>query len=491
MSLIWVFYHGEVDIAYWEYVLGFVYLLIIFIYFAREKNIKLKGAPEYRHFIWGLFAKLFGGVAFSLIYFYYYAGGDTIMYFYSAVSLSKMAAVDPGMYLDVVTGPNSMENLSKFNDTIGYPFAYVYFDPRTYFLIRVISPLVYITFNSYLLTTLILASISYIGIWRCYRTFVSYFPSLMNKFAVAFLYMPSVVFWGSGIMKDTLTFSATCWYIHSLDEVFFKRRNFVMGMAGLVVSSAIMIIMKPYIFMAVFPVSVLWLLYSRVAAIRSSLIRFVLLPTAVVAMFGMSMYVLTTLGDRLDKFSLQSALTTIQTTQADMIRAEQYGNNFFDIGTIDGTWTGLISKFPIATNAALFRPYIWEARSVVVLLSALENSWLMGFILLLLWRTRVRFFFRCLMGNPLVLVCFIFAVLFGFTIGVSTPNFGALVRFKIPLVPFFVAGLYIISFLNELRRRTEHAGYRFDLREYRSGEPKALPRGAATAGSTAKGRSSS
>lgn len=476
MSLIWVYYQGNVDIAYWEYAVGFVYLIIMYVYFARQKNMRIKESPEYRHFIWGLFAKVFGGVAFSMIYFYYYAGGDTIMYFYSAVSLSKMAATDPMTYLEVVTGPNSMENLSKFNDTIGYPFGYVYFDPRSYFLIRIISPIVYLTFNSYLITTLVLASISYVGVWRCFRTFISYYPTLTNKFAIAFLYMPSVVFWGSAIMKDTMTFSATCWWMHCVDEVFFKRRRVVFNVLCLAVSATIMLGMKPYIFMAVFPVSIVWLLYSRVARIRSALVRFVLVPFAGVAMFGLSIYVLTALGDKLDKFSLDIALTTIQTTQTDMIRVEQYGNNFFDVGPMDGTWTGLLAKFPVATNAALFRPYLWEARNVVVALSALENAWLLGFTVLLLWRTRVRFFLRCLLGNPMVLVCMLFALLFGFTIGISTPNFGALVRFKIPLVPFYVVGLYVVDLLNRQRLGYLQHGLRFDLTSFQRGDPRPLAR---------------
>ncbi|MEO8590478.1 MAG: hypothetical protein ABI432_13970 [Flavobacteriales bacterium] len=475
MSLIWVMYHGEVDIAYWEYAMGFVCLLIVYVYFARQKNMLVKEAPEYRHFMWGLFAKVFGGVAFSLIYFYYYAGGDTIMYFYSAVSLSKMAAMDFMSYLDVVTGPNDWDNLARFNDTIGYPFAYVYFDPRSYFFIRVISPLVYLTFNSYLITTLVLSSVSYIGVWRCYRTFVSYYPSLMNKFAIAFLYMPSVVFWGSAIMKDTMTFSAACWWIHCVDEVFFKRRRMVFSILGLAVSATIMVVMKPYIFMAVLPISILWVLYFRVSKIRSAVIRFVLLPISGLAMFSVSIYVLTSLGDKLDKFSLDSAISTIQTTQSDMIRSEQYGNNFFDVGKMDGTWTSVLSKFPVATNAALFRPYLWEAHSMVVALSALENSWLLGFTLLLLWRTRVWFFLRCVIGNPLVLVCIAFSLLFGFTIGVSTPNFGALVRFKIPLVPLYVSGLYIIDMLNRRRLAALSRGKRFDIALFMAGEPRSAP----------------
>lgn len=470
----WVFGQGYVGIEYWEWALGTVYLLLLYIYFARVKNVNIKKYPEYRHFLWGLWAKVFGGVAFSLIYFYYYGGGDTIMYFYSAVSLSKMATLmDVPSYLEVLFGPNDQEHLSLFNDRTGWPFAYMYFDSRAYFVVRLISPLVMASFNSYLITTVILASWSYFGVWRCYRTFVSYFPSLTDKFAIAFLYMPSVIFWGSGIMKDTFTLSATFWWIHCMDEVFFKRRRVLLNSIGMMVSAFLLIMMKPYIFMALFPVSVTWLLYFQVSRIRSVLVKFVIIPLAVAAILGSSVYVLGNLGENLDKFSLDKMINTIQVTQSDMVRVDAYGANSFDVGEIDGTVGNLLSKFPIATNAALFRPYLWEARSVVVLLSALENFWLLGFTVLILLRTQVRHFLRIVVGNPIVLMCFTFTVLFGFFIGISTPNFGALVRFKIPLVPLFVAGLYIVSMLNTRRLKTVGAGLRFDLHAYRKGEPGA------------------
>lgn len=470
MSLLWVYYHGYVDIAYWEWALGTVYLVVLYTFFARQKNVNIKKHPEYKHLLWGLIAKVVGGVAFSLIYFYYYAGGDTIAFFYSAVSMSRLAALDPGAYFSVLFGPNDWEHLSMFNETIGYPYSYVYFDTRSFFLIRIISPLVMLTFHSYLITTLVLASISYIGVWRCFRTFVSYFPSLTDRLAVAFLYMPSVVFWGSAIMKDTMTLSAACWWLHCVDEVFFKRRNVPFNTLGLAFSAFLMIMMKPYIFMALFPVSVAWLLYFQVSSIRSVLVKFVFIPIMVVAIFGSSLYVLSRLGDKLDKFSLDKVITTIQITQSDMVRVDQYGSNRFDVGPIDGTVTGLLSKFPIATNAALFRPYLWECRSVVMVLSALENLWLLGFALLVLFRTRVRFFLRALVGNPIVLMCFSFVILFGFFIGISTPNFGALVRFKIPLVPLMVAGLFIVDHLNKRRIFLVNRGHRFDLMDYRKGE---------------------
>lgn len=79
------------------------------------------------------------------------------------------------------------------------------------------------------------------------------------------------------------------------------------------------------------------------------------------------------LGDSLDKFALDEALMNIEIIQSDMAGNEAYGDNKFNVGEFDGTWMGVIEKFPVATNATLFRPYIWESRSAVIAMSGLEN----------------------------------------------------------------------------------------------------------------------
>jgi hypothetical protein len=41
----------------------------------------------------------------------------------------------------------------------------------------------------------------------------------------------------------------------------------------------------------------------------------------------------------------------------------------------------------------------------------------------------------------------IYSFLFSFSVGLSTANFGALVRYKIPAVPFFLAGMFVAEHL--------------------------------------------
>ena len=54
---------------------------------SRKKNIAIKKHPEYRYYLWGLYAKVLGGVFFTLIYLYYYGNGDTVSFYLSAIPL--------------------------------------------------------------------------------------------------------------------------------------------------------------------------------------------------------------------------------------------------------------------------------------------------------------------------------------------------------------------------------------------------------------------
>ena len=174
------------------------------------------------------------------------------------------------------------------------------------------------------------------------------------------------------------------------------------------------------------------------------------LPAVYLIVFFAPYFLLTSLGDSLGKFSLDTVFETASTSQQDL-QAAHYEGNSFDIGAFDPTFQGAMSKFLPATNAGLFRPYLWESNNIAMLISGLENLFLIWLTCMVLFKTKLIFFIRFLFRDPVVMFCLLFAISFGFMIGLTTSNFGAMVRFKIPLIPFFVAGLYIIAHLNKKR----------------------------------------
>ncbi len=463
---------SPIDIAFWEFLVLVVYVAVVAVIYARKKNLEIAKHPEYRYYLWGLYLKILGGVAFALIYVYYYGNGDTVSFYLSSEPLVELMLKDPGRYLEALFADNSIENRYRFFDgSTGYPIGYVYLDSRSYFLVRLISPLTALSFKSFLLTGALVSTIAYGGVWRLYRTLVRYYPTLQNKLAIAVLFMPSSLFWGSGIIKDTFTFAALCWFVHALDNIFFLKQKRTSSWFAVFLSSVIMIAMKPYIFMLIFPASLLWLLYHRVARIRNAFTRALILPMVLVIFGALTLVTLRALGDKLSKFSLDKALETMVISQKDMKRSQQYGDNFFDLGEIEASWTGVLSKAPAATFAGLFRPSLLEGGNVVMVIAALENTWLLLFFVSILLRTRVIYFISLLRTNPLLQMCFVFAFSYAFMIGVTTPNFGALVRFKIPLLPLFVSGMFIAAYILRERKLVLDSGRRFDFRVFTDGDP--------------------
>jgi len=57
-------------------------------------------------------------------------------------------------------------------------------------------------------TVMLLALVSFGGVWRMYQIFIMEFPKLERPLAYTFFFLPSVFFWGSGILKDSITLSA-------------------------------------------------------------------------------------------------------------------------------------------------------------------------------------------------------------------------------------------------------------------------------------------
>lgn len=462
-------YFGEIDIEFWEYLLAFAYSLVLYIYFSRKKSRNITNHPEYQYYLWGLLIKIFGAVVFCNVYFYYYAGGDTLGYFYGSVAMANMATVHPFEYLRQLFGDNSYRAWLMYTLETKKPFEYLFYDDRTFFVLRVTSILAFLTLKSFLTCTIVVASLSYFGVWSCYRTFVNYFPQIRGKLAIAFLFMPSVVFWGSSILKDTFTFAAVCWWVHAIDELFFKRRDVLKNLIVALLSALVMIGVKPYIFMVILPATLLWITHRRIVKIKSVVIKFMVGPIVIGSTLALALVILNSLGDQLGKFSLDNALVGIEGIQGDLLHSEGYSDNKFDVGEFNGTWWGVLSKFPVAVNATLFRPYLWEARSAVIVLSGLENLFLLFFAIYTLLKVGPRFLLRATLNNSLLLMSMTFAFLFSFIVGITTPNFGAMVRFKIPMMPFFVSSLFIILHLYDIKCKMRDKGRTFHFSDFRDG----------------------
>lgn len=416
----------------------------------RKKNIALN--PEYEYFVKGLWTKIFGGLFFGSIYVFYYGQGDTTSYYECSLSFVKLLHHDFGHFLTVLFGDGTQEMKSYFTSETGEPMMYMFGEAASRFTMKLLVPFMLVTNGSYFLTTVLVSIVTYGGLWQLYRMFVSYFPAHRKNLAIAILFMPSVMFWGSGILKDSFTLASTCYLVVVTNDIIRRNGSMVWNIVKLIFFAYLVVSIKAYIIIILLPSTLVWMFYERISKIKSKLIRYMIVPFVYITIILGSYIGLTAFGERLGKFSVSKALTTAAVNQNDLKR-DYYEGNSFDIGDFDPTIGGALSKFPKATLAGLFRPYLWDSRNVVMLLSGAENLFIMGLTLFVLFKLKFKRMGRFIMSNPVILYSLVFSFLFAFMIGLTSPNFGALVRFKIPLIPLYMACLMIL--LGEVNNKNQ------------------------------------
>ena len=148
-------------------------------------------------------------------------------------------------------------------------------------------------------------------------------------------------------------------------------------------------------------------------------------------------------GQESEKYALNNLAKTAQVTAYDIgFYSGRNAGSGYSLGKLDGTFGSMLRLAPEAINASLFRPYLWEVNNPLMLLSALESVFLLIFCLYILLKMNIKILKA--LSHPDILFAMIFSIVFAFAVGVSTFNFGTLVRYKIPMLPFFVVALILI-----------------------------------------------
>lgn len=429
----------------------FYILIIALVAFMIKNKKQLKGGNyHYNFLIPALLLKIFGGITLCLIYtFYYNIGGDVTNYYLSAKTyVNVLYDGNFDLFLEMLQFKKNNLHLTGF---ITEDYGQIQFRHNDYyalFTVIITIPSVILGCKSFIASTIITASISFIGLWKLYEVFVAHFPHIAKQLAIAIFFIPSVFFWGSGLLKDTYCMLAIGMYSYSVYHFLILKHRSVKYLLILVLSSLMLIMIKPYILFALLPGSLIWVNFNRIQNIKSPILKTLSIPIIIIVLIGTITVVFNALDAYLGEYSLDNVLNKAVKTQKDLVR-EQYGSNFYDIGPFDASVSGIISKFPSALNMALFRPYIWDARNPVMALSGLENLFTLGFSLYIIIRLKLKTLFKSLFSHPLLVFSLLFSVFFAFSVGLTTANYGALVRLKIPFVPFYIASLFIMYDMNK------------------------------------------
>ncbi len=412
-----------------------VYILIIRYVTYRIKIKKIDKFEYYKYFQNGLFVRIGASIVFSFIYLVYYQGGDTLYYFSGAGNIVKLFQKDIGAAIQVLFGDNSPEMRSLFDWQTGHP---TYFnDYNSFSVCRFMAPFWALGFGSYWATTVLMNALLYIPIWNFYRMLCSLYPQNAKHMAYGLLFFPSLVFWGSGILKDVWCLSAVLMLYRLYWLIMIKKRITYKNILKVLFWIMILTSIRPFMFYTVAVTIIAWYTYNIARSIKNKIMRMLFFPMILGLMMGLGLLVISQMGSVAEgKYAtVDSMLEQAVIIQDDLSRAA-YGENSFDIGDFDASIGSMLYKAPQAIIAGIFRPFIWEARSLLMIFSGLESTYFIVFFLILIYRAGIIGFFRIIYNDPFLISSFLFAIIFAFFVGLTTANFGALVRYKIVLLPF-------------------------------------------------------
>lgn len=430
------------------------YIAIIFIiaYIIRGYH---KDESHYQWFFKGLTAKMIGGVGFAVIYVYYYAAdGDTFVYYQSGVNISHLLFDDPGTYFKIML--NSVENLDVETLVAQRTIALQMSGEEELFTCKIISILNFFTADSYLNITVIISVITFIGSWKCFLSVRKHYPEFERYVAIAFLFFPTALFWGSGIMKDSIALSALLFFFHYFENFFWQNKRSVWRVILMIILALIVFKVKSYIFLAFIPALIIGLYIVLNKKMGSSFLRMIFTPFLVVMSVGVSYFLMTYTAEQSDKYALDKIESRSKGFQS---WHQMLGGSSYTLGEIEYTPIGIVKKVPAALNVTFFRPYLWEVRNPVMLVSAFESTTLMVLFFYLVIYFRLRFF-SMIFKDPIITISFVYCLILGFSVGFTSFNFGALVRYKVPIMPFFGLMLgYLWYYMKEekrVKRELEH-----------------------------------
>ncbi|MBW8051915.1 MAG: hypothetical protein FVQ77_16570 [Cytophagales bacterium] len=464
--------------------LSYLIHIPLIIYIAVKLNNIFKSYPLSKFFYYGLGFKLLAGAGVGLLYFYYYGYGDTLLYHYDAVKLNLHAFDDVVSYFHIVVFGDFPNEIIRNQFTS-------WNQPRVFLMVKIISILDFFTFRNYWVNSLYFSLFSFIGMWYLANTLSRINPNFSTASAIAFLFFPSIVFWSSGILKESIAMGSIGLFLgfglNSIAQIqggsrgsggsegVFRYAPPAGGAMRIIVSLlCIWLIWKlKYYYLAVLmPLFLSYLITELV----SKKVRY-LKEKFVYKMLVYCIFVilLSTLATQIHWNLNFTRILDITVDSFHKILEKSNADNCIAFENLQPTLKSFLMNSPKALFSALFRPGIWEARSFLQFIAGLENLLVLLLAILAMYyfvkrgmmeqsakqivRVRVppstrgqgvaKAFFvmpRQLAGPCAMLkefglleICFLlYTIVLAVFLAFACPNFGTLLRYRVGFYPFFV-----------------------------------------------------
>lgn len=359
--------------------------------------------------------------------------------------------------------------------------------------IRINALIMIFSFGKYAVHSLVMLILSFIGQLAFYKTFKRFFTGKEIILAAIIFLSPSILFWCSGVLKEPIALCLMGTFIYAYFKLLIDQDYKGKYVISLLVSCLLFLILKPYILILLLLPLVIYTLAHRLQIKRVFL--FYMTVSMVILALGMIALkivfhkdVINTIVVRENDFVSLSRGGIFFDNDTHYLRLE-YGRDsdyestdttkklfrmkphaqymYWDLKKLQDTifvndnqdtttlykhlWTNapagsaitmrrleysfssIASFIPLAFYHVLCKPFFYDSRSIMEHMASLENLLFLGFFIMCFWKLK-----KTPIDKNLFWLC-AFLVVMSFTlVGITTTVMGAIVRYKIPFIPFLL-----------------------------------------------------
>lgn len=410
--------------------------LHLFLIFLLSKTFfhRLNFAPLKKYFVPGLIVKIAAGTAYGIVFQHHYGFGDTFNYFSDGLVLLDWGKNSPIAYLNGLF-------TNQFPDTVKQALIFVH-QPRALFLAKIASLVLLLCGGNYWICATYFSLFSFLGLFYLALACAKRWPSKAKHASIAFLFFPSIIFWSSGLNKESIVIGCMGFVIGLFIKYYFQAVKFHWHHLVIVVLGGYAIWTLKYYYAALlFPMifSLLFVSYTNSYFKQKG--------WAQICLWSFSFIALLLAGSFLHPILHIDSFFQNLYYQHNAIVALSDSQGFIQFKALEPNAVSFIKNTPLALFSGLFRPSIGDATNFLQWLVAVENLILLILGIGALMNIRKIGWKK---DHWLLWATITYVVVLATVLAFAAPNFGTLTRYKIGFLPLLA---FIIIFDNPILRK--------------------------------------
>lgn len=404
----------------------------------RWQAMRLAELPAWTHVaLFGL--KLFFGFALWAVYTFYYkdrSTSDIYKFYDDARYIHTAFGENKAAFCGLMTGSedsalsvytSQMKNWQR-NFTDRMPFN------ENRFMIRLNAAVMVVSGENIHIHTVFFCLLSFVGCILLLKLFQGFLPDGKKKWALLTMLFPSFLFWTSGGLKESIIILALGLLLYGFLAI---REKGLVALCIFLAGGLLLFVIKYFLLLCLLPALTAYYIMPRRADAKAAAIKYALvLALSVIAVAAISPLV-----PKLDFVFLIAMKQKHAIAEAMYMKAGSYS----PVPVLEQSIWSILIHLPAGLWNAMLKPYLWQSRNPMMLLSALENV-----VLVVLLVAAV--IYRSKKGElNFNLLFFVLACTIPYLcmIGIMTPVLGNLVRYKVVVMPLLV---FVAVYVADIRR---------------------------------------